>query len=320
MTDQPISFSPHGLPETVLDPEPADALVALDARPCAGRPPSDATRCRRWSPAGRGSSTAGRASASSHATTSRPTRASASGTTAGSTGCGSRAGAAPATCAGLTRPIAASCARSRGCGGPRRRSARPTRSCAATSSSTSSSPTGTGCIQARRRGRRRYGGSVKRALVTGITGQDGRFLAQFLAGKGYQVYGLIRGQNNPKGQMVVDETPSLELVDGDLRDLSSLIAAVEQVQPDEVYNLGAVSFVPLSWTQPELTVGDHRPRRAPDARGGAHRRRHRPQPDPLLPGVVVGDVRQGARDPADTSSPRSTRDRPTASPRCSVTT
>ena len=94
---------------------------------------------------------------------------------------------------------------------------------------------------------------MKRALVTGITGQDGRFLAQFLAGKGYQVYGLIRGQNNPKGQMVVDETPALELVDGDLRDLSSLIAAVEQVQPDEVYNLGAISFVPLSWTQPELT-------------------------------------------------------------------
>ena len=94
---------------------------------------------------------------------------------------------------------------------------------------------------------------MKRALVTGITGQDGRFLAQFLAGKGYQVYGLIRGQNNPKGQMVVDETPALELVDGDLRDLSSLIAAVEQVQPDEVYNLGAISYVPLSWTQPELT-------------------------------------------------------------------
>jgi len=94
---------------------------------------------------------------------------------------------------------------------------------------------------------------VKRALVTGITGQDGRFLAQFLTGKGYRVYGLIRGQNNPKGQMIVDETPALELVDGDLRDLSSLIAAVEQVQPDEVYNLGAISFVPLSWTQPELT-------------------------------------------------------------------
>jgi GDPmannose 4,6-dehydratase len=94
---------------------------------------------------------------------------------------------------------------------------------------------------------------VKRALVTGITGQDGRFLAQFLAGKGYQVHGLIRGQNNPKAEMVMAETPSLELVDGDLRDLSSLIAVVEQVQPDEVYNLGAISFVPLSWKQPELT-------------------------------------------------------------------
>src|SRR5678815_5103130 len=93
---------------------------------------------------------------------------------------------------------------------------------------------------------------MKRALVTGITGQDGRFLAQFLTGKGYQVFGLIRGQNNPKAQTVVDETPSLELVDGDLRDLSSLIAAVEQVQPDEVYNLGAMSFVKLSWSQPEL--------------------------------------------------------------------
>ncbi len=95
---------------------------------------------------------------------------------------------------------------------------------------------------------------MKRALITGITGQDGRFLAQFLIGNGYQVFGLIRGQNNPKGQMIVDETPSLELVDGDLRDLSSLIAAVEQVQPDEVYNLGAISFVKLSWSQPELTA------------------------------------------------------------------
>jgi GDPmannose 4,6-dehydratase len=94
---------------------------------------------------------------------------------------------------------------------------------------------------------------MKRALITGITGQDGRFLAHFLAEKGYQVHGLIRGQNNPKAAMVLGETPSLELVDGDLRDLSSLIAVVAQVQPDEVYNLGAMSFVPLSWKQPELT-------------------------------------------------------------------
>jgi len=94
---------------------------------------------------------------------------------------------------------------------------------------------------------------VKRALITGITGQDGRYLANFLAEKGYQVFGLIRGQNNPKAELVKRETPSLELVDGDLRDLSSLIAVVERVQPDEVYNLGAMSFVHLSFTQPELT-------------------------------------------------------------------
>ncbi len=95
---------------------------------------------------------------------------------------------------------------------------------------------------------------MKRALVTGITGQDGRHMSEFLTGKGYQVFGLVRGQNNPKAQLVVDENPALEVVDGDLRDLSSLIAAVEQVQPDEVYNLGAMSFVALSFRQPELTA------------------------------------------------------------------
>ena len=94
---------------------------------------------------------------------------------------------------------------------------------------------------------------MKRALITGITGQDGRYLASFLAAKGYQVFGLVRGQNNPKSALVQHETPQLELVDGDLRDLSSLIAVVERVQPDEVYNLGAISFVHLSFTQAELT-------------------------------------------------------------------
>jgi len=95
---------------------------------------------------------------------------------------------------------------------------------------------------------------MKRALITGVTGQDGRYLAEFLVGKGYQVFGLIRGQNNPKAQMVQDENPALELIEGDLQDLSSLIAVVEQVQPDEVYNLGAISFVQLSFSQPELTA------------------------------------------------------------------
>jgi len=95
---------------------------------------------------------------------------------------------------------------------------------------------------------------MKRALITGITGQDGRYLSQLLSQKGYQVFGLIRGQANPKAQLVLDENPACELIDADLRDLSSLIAAMEQVQPDEVYNLGAISFVQLSFRQAELTA------------------------------------------------------------------
>jgi GDPmannose 4,6-dehydratase len=95
---------------------------------------------------------------------------------------------------------------------------------------------------------------MKRALITGITGQDGRHLSQFLTDKGYQVFGLVRGQANPKIELVQNENPALECVEGDLRDLSSLIAAVEQVQPDEVYNLGAISFVQLSFKQAELTA------------------------------------------------------------------
>jgi GDPmannose 4,6-dehydratase len=95
---------------------------------------------------------------------------------------------------------------------------------------------------------------MKRALVTGITGQDGRHLSELLVSKGYQVFGLVRGQNNPKTEMILDENPALEMIEGDLRDLPSLIAAVEQVQPDEVYNLGAISFVALSFKQAELTA------------------------------------------------------------------
>jgi len=79
-------------------------------------------------------------------------------------------------------------------------------------------------------------------------------MAQLLVEKGYDVFGMVRGQANPKIRMIQDETPKLELVEGDLQDLSSLIAAVEQVQPDEVYNLGAISFVALSFRQAELTA------------------------------------------------------------------
>ncbi len=95
---------------------------------------------------------------------------------------------------------------------------------------------------------------MPRALVTGITGQDGRYLAEFLHEKGYEVFGLVAGQANPRGDMVKEGLPFVELVGGDLQDLSSLIACLEFSQPDEVYNLGAISFVALSFRQPELTA------------------------------------------------------------------
>jgi GDPmannose 4,6-dehydratase len=91
------------------------------------------------------------------------------------------------------------------------------------------------------------------ALITGITGQDGMYLAEYLLSLGYTVRGLIRGQNNPKRERVEAAIPDAELVEGDLLDQGSLINAVQRVQPDEVYNLAAISFVPLSWNQAELT-------------------------------------------------------------------
>ena len=94
---------------------------------------------------------------------------------------------------------------------------------------------------------------MPRALITGITGQDGLYLGELLASKGYEVFGLVRGQSNPKIGVVEKIIPSIELVEGDLTDLPSLIGAMEIAQPDEVYNLGAISFVGLSWKQAELT-------------------------------------------------------------------
>ncbi len=91
------------------------------------------------------------------------------------------------------------------------------------------------------------------ALITGITGQDGSYLAEHLLSLGYNVFGLVRGQANPKRPLVEAMLPDVKVVEGDLLDQTSLINAVQRVQPDEVYNLGAISFVPLSWNQAELT-------------------------------------------------------------------
>jgi len=95
---------------------------------------------------------------------------------------------------------------------------------------------------------------MPRALITGITGQDGQHLAEFLHTKGYEIFGLVKGQANPKAELVQREFPYVELISGDLTDLPSLIKAVDTARPDEVYNLGAVSFVAMSFNQAELTA------------------------------------------------------------------
>jgi GDPmannose 4,6-dehydratase len=96
--------------------------------------------------------------------------------------------------------------------------------------------------------------SVKKALITGITGQDGHHLTNLLLSKGYEVNGLINGQRNSRFDEFRRLFPEVNLLEGDLSDFSSLLQVVDTVQPDEVYNLGAISFVGLSFKQPELTA------------------------------------------------------------------
>ena len=98
---------------------------------------------------------------------------------------------------------------------------------------------------------------MKRALITGVTGQDGAYLSQFLLDKGYNVYGLVRRSS---ASDVIDAKlrwlgieKDVHFVDGNLTDLSSLLRAMREIKPDEVYNLAAQSFVKTSWNQPILT-------------------------------------------------------------------
>ena len=93
----------------------------------------------------------------------------------------------------------------------------------------------------------------KSALVTGITGQDGSYLAEFLLGKGYRVFGLIRRSSTVNFERIQHFQDEIELLSGDLLDQNSLDSALRKARPDEVYNLGAQSFVPASWEQPLLT-------------------------------------------------------------------
>ncbi len=95
---------------------------------------------------------------------------------------------------------------------------------------------------------------AKRALITGITGQDGYHLAELLNEKGYEVYGIIRGQENPKRLVIEQEQPYVKLIEADLTDMTSLVRAVKTAQPDEVYNLGAISNVGFSFNNPQVTA------------------------------------------------------------------
>lgn len=92
-----------------------------------------------------------------------------------------------------------------------------------------------------------------RALITGVTGQDGSYLAEFLLDKGYEVYGLVRRSSLEKYDRIEHLVERLKFVEGDLTDQSSLDSTMQSVQPDEVYNLAAQSFVAASWNQPVLT-------------------------------------------------------------------
>ena len=94
----------------------------------------------------------------------------------------------------------------------------------------------------------------KVALITGVTGQDGRHLSQLLHEKGYEVHGVIRGQNNPRRPVIHANHPYVQLHEGDLTDPSSLIRSIESCAPDEIYNLGAISHVGYSFKNPTLTA------------------------------------------------------------------
>lgn len=91
------------------------------------------------------------------------------------------------------------------------------------------------------------------AIITGITGQDGSYLAEFLLAKGYEVVGMVRRSSTVTFERIQHIQDDLTLIQGDLHDQSSLVDIIERYRPDEVYNLAAQSFVPTSWNQPVLT-------------------------------------------------------------------
>lgn len=98
------------------------------------------------------------------------------------------------------------------------------------------------------------GERVKRALITGITGQDGSYLADLLLEKGYKIYGMVRRSSTEKFDRIEHIREQIEIRQADLLDQLSIINLIEEAKPDEIYNLAAQSFVPTSWVQPVLTA------------------------------------------------------------------
>ncbi|MBC8424943.1 GDP-mannose 4,6-dehydratase [bacterium] len=96
--------------------------------------------------------------------------------------------------------------------------------------------------------------NTKRALITGITGQDGSYLAELLLDEGYQVYGMVRRTSTVTTERVAHLEDKLEFIQADLTDLASVIDVIDTARPHEIYNLAAQSFVPTSWKQPILTA------------------------------------------------------------------
>lgn len=94
---------------------------------------------------------------------------------------------------------------------------------------------------------------MKKALITGITGQDGSYLAELLLGKGYEVYGMVRRSSTENFGRIEHIREKIKFLQADLLDQFSIVSAVKEANPDEIYNLAAQSFVPTSWDQPVLT-------------------------------------------------------------------
>ena len=98
---------------------------------------------------------------------------------------------------------------------------------------------------------------MPRALITGVTGQDGSYLAELLLSKGYEVVGVVRRTSHHSYERIEHLLDRIEVVAADLLDQHSLTVVLQETQPDEVYNLAAQSYVPTSWTQPVLTGDIH---------------------------------------------------------------